>query len=274
MNSTVWLLSFSLCLSAAQQKATLDANEHWVATWATAQAVAPVPPLGAPLPRPEAARPQSAPARPSPIGPIPETFKKQTVRMIVRTSIGGRRVRVQLSNAYGNPALTIGAAHIALRQKDAAIVPASDRVLTFAGRASFSIPPGALVVSDPVDLDVPKLTDLAISVYLPEDTGPPTVHPLGLHTTYIAGGDATADATLNPTITTTAYFWLAGVDVPGAFRSFGDRGFRRLYYRRLWNHRQQRSGLAHPAGQQTGVQQVHLHAERTELGNLRKSRAA
>ncbi len=147
--------------------------------------------------------------------------------MIVRTSIGGRHVRVQLSNAYGNPALTIGAAHIALRQKDAAIVPASDRVLTFAGRASFSIPPGALVVSDPVDLDVPKLTDLAISLYLPEDTGPPTVHPLGLHTTYIASGDATADATLNPTITTTAYFWLAGVDVlapsgASAIAAFGD----------------------------------------------------
>ncbi len=147
--------------------------------------------------------------------------------MIVRTSVGGRRVRVQLSNALGNPALTIGAAHIALRQKDAAIVPASDRALTFAGRASFSVPPGALVVSDPVDLDVPKLTDLAISLYLPEDTGPPTVHPLGLHATYIASGDATADATLNPTTTTTAYFWLSGVDIlapsrASAIVAFGD----------------------------------------------------
>jgi lysophospholipase L1-like esterase len=147
--------------------------------------------------------------------------------MVVRTSIGGRRVRVQLSNALGNPALTIGAAHVALRQKDAAIVPASDRVLTFGGRGSLNIPPGALVVSDPVDLDVPKLTDLAVSIYLPEDTGPPTVHPLGLHTTYIASGDATADATLNPTTTTTAYFWLSGVDVlasssASAIVAFGD----------------------------------------------------
>ena len=147
--------------------------------------------------------------------------------MIVRTSIGGRRVRVQFSNALGNPALTIGAAHIALRQKDAAIVPASDRALTFAGRASFIIPPGALVVSDPVDLDVPKLTEVAISLYLPEDTGPPTIHPLGLHTTYVASGDATADATLNPSTTTTAYFWLSGVDVlapskASAIVAFGD----------------------------------------------------
>ncbi len=222
MKSTVWLLSFSLCLSAAQQKAALNANEHWVATWATAQALAPVAPLGAPPPRPAA-----APARPSPIGQIPETFKNQTVRMVVRTSIGGRRVRVQLSNALGNPALTIGTAHIAIRQKDAAVVPASDRALTFGGRASLTIPPGALVVSDPVDLDVPKFTDLAISLYLPEDTGPPTVHPLGLHTTYIASGDVTADSTLNPSAATTAYFWLSGIDVlapsnASAIVAFGD----------------------------------------------------
>jgi len=222
MKHTVWLLSFSLCLFAAQEKAPLNSNEHWVATWATAQAIAPVAPLGAPPPRP-----QAAPARPSPIGQIPETFKNQTVRMVVRTSIGGRRVRVQLSNALGSPALTIGAAHIAVRQKDAAIVPASDRVLKFAGRASFNVPPGALVVSDPVDLEVPKLSDLAISLYLPEDTGPPAVHPLGLHTTYIASGDATADATLNPSTKTTAYFWLSGVDVlapssASAIVAFGD----------------------------------------------------
>ena len=222
MKSTVWLLSFSLCLSAAQQNAALNANEHWVATWATAQAVAPVPPLGAPPPRPAA-----APARPSPIGQIPETFENETVRMVVRTSIGGRRLRVQLSNAFGNPALGIGAAHVALRQKDAAIVPASDRALTFGGRASLSIPPGALVVSDPVDLDVPKLTDLAVSLYLPKDTGPPTVHPLGLHSTYIVSGDATAHATLNASAITTAYFWLSGIDVlapsrASAIVAFGD----------------------------------------------------
>jgi lysophospholipase L1-like esterase len=222
MKYTLWFLSFCLCASAADTKNVPKSGEHWVATWATAQALAPVAPLGAPPPRP-----QAAPARPSPIGPIPETFKNQTVRMVVRTSIGGRRVRVQFSNALGNTSLMVGAAHIAIRQRDAAVLPASDRVLTFGGRASLTIPPGALVVSDPVDLDVPKFTDLAISLYLPEETGPPTVHPLGLHTTYIANGDATADATLTPSTTTTAYFWLSGIDAlapssASAIVAFGD----------------------------------------------------
>jgi lysophospholipase L1-like esterase len=208
MKQTAWLLTFSLCLSAAPEKAAFNSNEHWVTTWATAQSLAPVAPLGVPPPRPAASQ-----TRPSPIGNIPENFKNQTVRMIVRTSIGGRRVRVQLSNALGNPALKVGAAHVALRQKDSAISSATDRVLTFGGRTSFSIPPGALVVSDPVELHVPKLSDLAVSIYLPENTGPPTVHPLGLHTTYIASGDATGAASLAPSATTTAYFWLSSVDV-------------------------------------------------------------
>jgi len=97
-----------------------------------------------------------------------------------------------------------------------------------------------------VDLEVPKLSDLAISLYLPEDTGPPAVHPLGLHTTYIASGDATADATLNPSTKTTAYFWLSGVDVlapssASAIVAFGDSitdGFA--------NHGQQRPSLVDP----------------------------
>jgi lysophospholipase L1-like esterase len=204
----LWLLSLCLCASAADKKSVLNSGEQWVATWATAQTLAPVAPLAAPPPPP-----QAAPVRPSPIGQIPETFKNQTVRMIVRTSIGGRRVQVQFSNALGGKPVLIGAAHLAICQADSSILPASDRVLTFGGLASFHIPPGALVVSDPVDLDVAKLTDLAVSIYLPENTGPPTVHPLGLHTTYIANGNATADAMLNPSITTTAYFWLSGVDV-------------------------------------------------------------
>ena len=95
--TTAWLLSLCLCVSAAGQKTVVNSDEHWVATWATAQAIAPVAALGAPPPRP-----QAAPARPSPIGQIPETFKNQTVRMVARASIGGRRVRVQLSNALGN----------------------------------------------------------------------------------------------------------------------------------------------------------------------------
>src|SRR4051794_25691888 len=102
-----------------------SASEHWVSTWATAQQIAadPPPPAWA---RPAADRPLP----PSPILPTPDALKNQTVRMVARASIGGRKIRVQLSNAQGRQPLVVGAAHIALYRQDSTIVRDSDRVLT------------------------------------------------------------------------------------------------------------------------------------------------
>lgn len=133
--------------------------------------------------------------------------------MVVHTSIGGSRVRIQLSNAYGTAPLQIGAAHIALYVGQGTINPGSDRALKFGGKDSFTIPPGALAVSDPVNLAVPKLSDLAVSVYFPTDTGSFTMHNTGLHTTYILAGDATGVASLLNVPTRNQYFFLSGVDV-------------------------------------------------------------
>jgi hypothetical protein len=142
------------------------AQEHWVATWAAA---------------PQAPRVQPAPAG-AQATPAPTAFKDQTVRMVVRTSIGGRRARVHLSNAFGTVPLTIGAAHLALRSKESAIVAGSDRKLLFNGKPSVTIPIGAQIMSDPVDLQIPQLGDVAISVYIPGDSGQLTNHATALHT--------------------------------------------------------------------------------------------
>jgi lysophospholipase L1-like esterase len=148
--------------------------------------------------------------------------------MIVRASIGGRRVRVRLSNAYGTAALQIGAAHVALRDKGADIVAGSDRPLTFSGGASFSIPPGAEILSDPVDLDVPALSYLTISVFVPAEVPAPTVHFTGLHTTYISQpGDFTGAASITPANTSLMWYWISAVYVTAppkaaAIVAFGD----------------------------------------------------
>jgi hypothetical protein len=115
-------------------------NQHWVGTWTTA----PAPAEGA-------------------------AFSNQTLRMTARTSLGGDTLRVRLSNAYGSRKLTIGAARIALRDTGSGIISGSDRKLTFGGADSAAIAAGALLVSDPVALDLPPLADVAVSVYLPED---------------------------------------------------------------------------------------------------------
>jgi len=165
-------------------------GDHWVATWTAS-------------PEPASGGIASN-----------EGFNNQTLRMIVHTSIGGPSVRVRFSNTYGAAPLTIGSAHIALRGEGSAIQPKSDRPLTFSGNPSVTIPPGALVLSDPVIMDVPQLSDLAISVFVPGNTGPATWHLTGHHPTYVAGpGDLTASPDLPGATTKPSWYWLSGVDV-------------------------------------------------------------
>jgi len=229
---SVCLLSFVVavgCLSssAAGQR---NSSEHWVTTWATSQELMMRsfrPPANRPATSEQATsttnsaerngggqrgngqRPQNNPMASN----LPATFEDQTVRMVVRSSIGGRRVRIELSNMLGAKPVEIGAAHIAKYKGDGAILEGSDRALTFGGLSSFTIQPGVLVVSDPVDIEVGPLSDLAVSLYLPQDTGAPTSHMLGLRTAYIAKGNVVNATTMPDPTTMFAYVWLSSVDV-------------------------------------------------------------
>ena len=49
------------------------------------------------------------------------SFENQTVRNIAHVSVGGRRVRVRVSNAFGDMPLRLGAAHVALSRGGASI---------------------------------------------------------------------------------------------------------------------------------------------------------
>jgi lysophospholipase L1-like esterase len=143
---------------------------------------------------------------------VPKLFD-QTLRLVVRTSIGGDRVRIRLSNEYGDRPLVIGAAHIAVRDSAASIVPATDRTLTFGGRPAVRMLPGAVVVSDPVALDVPALRDLAVSLHLADSSRLSTRHQLALQTSYVGHGNVTAGRTFAPDTTLEIWPYLVGVDV-------------------------------------------------------------
>jgi len=227
-------------VAAAAAQTNSRKPENWVPTWGTAQQLVRTPP-----PAPVANAPAAtAPAAPAGLaatsataqrgrGPAGSTFRvttlsNQTVRMIVRTSIGGRRARVKLSNALGSSRVLVGAAHLAKRGTGSAIVPGTDRALTFAGQASFTMMPGVVVVSDPVDIDVPVLGDLVVSLYLPSDTGPPTTHATALHTTYVSTeGDFTSQSEFPLAGTSQQYYWVSSVEVDApaesaAIVAFGD----------------------------------------------------
>jgi len=179
----------------------------WVGVWAAAATARPVP----------AAAPTSTGAAPS----TPIQFQNQTLRQVVRISAAGEAVRVVFSNAFGTTPIEIGAASLAIRDKDAAIVAGSSQPLRFAGEATGMIPAGAILMSDAVELRVEPFTDLAIDLFLPGDTAtspsPLSVHPVGLQTGYVSGtGNHAGTVAFTPITTLPSWYLLARVEVVGA----------------------------------------------------------
>jgi lysophospholipase L1-like esterase len=163
-----------------------------------------------------------------PRGVMPASFSNQTVRQVVRVSIGGSKVRIRLSNEFGSKPVLIGAASVALVGKGTEIVAGSLRPLTFGGAKKVTLLPGAPALSDPLELNVASLSDLAINLYLPASTELATVHQVGLQTADVsAPGDFTASAEFPVVDRFTHRFFLTGVLVEPsasarAIVTFGD----------------------------------------------------
>jgi lysophospholipase L1-like esterase len=138
-----------------------------------------------------------------------------TFRMVARVSAGGSSVRLRLSNELTDAPLPIGAVHVALAGPDGSPRPGTDRVVSFAGLRSPTIPPFAPLVSDPVALAVPPLSKLVVSIHVPGEATRVTIHSLGIATTTIVPGDQTGAATLSGGRTTTQRYVLSGIDVSG-----------------------------------------------------------
>lgn len=220
------LLAMSACVLSAPScyAANARTSSPWVATWGAAMMAAGQ-------------------------GHAPD-FSGKTLREVVHTSVGGSHVRIWFSNRFGEEPLHIGAAHIAvsangsagvypnghqdLSADGSAIRTGSDRTLTFSGAGSTVIPPGAEIVSDPVALDVPALSDMAVSIYLPDRTMATTEHAGAQQISYAATGNAVDAADLaGKDWRIHSWYFLSGIDVeaPGdtAVVAIGDSitdGFR------------------------------------------------
>jgi lysophospholipase L1-like esterase len=175
-------------ISHGARKEAMQNGQHWIGSWAAA----PAPAEGV-------------------VG-----FNNHTLRMMPRLSLGGDTLRVRISNAYGARPLAIGAARIGIRDKGPGIVPGSNKTLTFGGSDTGVIAAGALLVSDPVQLNAPALADVVVSLYLPGEvlanfqiTG-----RYARQTNYISPAGNFADATVMPVGNLTdQWFFVSGVDV-------------------------------------------------------------
>jgi lysophospholipase L1-like esterase len=192
MRGLIGLLA--LCLSGT---AVAQEKPHWVASWATSQMV----------PTAE----NIAPA---------EDLTDATIRQIVRVSIGGKRLRVRLSNAFGTTPLVIDAASVALSADNATsrIVSASARALRFGGQPGVTIPAGADYLSDPIDMTVAPGADLAITLHLPTAPERQTGHPGARAHSHFAHGQQVMAQALAASKTSTRWYVIGGIEVeaPGA----------------------------------------------------------
>lgn len=202
------LLAVPICVACPPS--SIPASSPWVATWGTAMVDAGV---------------NRAP-----------DLTDHTLRLIVHSSAGGSQARVWLSNRFGTQPLHIGSAHIAVSavarpdgnaEMSSAILAGTDRLLTFDHQPSVTIPPGATIVSDSVLMNVPALSNLAISLYFPDHTSGSTEHAGAQQLSYAAAGNQVSAVSLEPNSWTIgSWYFLTGLDVyaPGdsAVVAFGD----------------------------------------------------
>jgi lysophospholipase L1-like esterase len=200
------LLVICLCGINLGTASAATPPDHWVGTWAAS-------PLAANNPGAKFGAPGT---------------DGTTLREIVHISLGGSSVRVTLTNEFGLDPLTIGAAQIALSAGAGAITPAGTTPLTFGGQTTIIIPPGALIVSDPVTLRVAPASDLAISLFLPDQpVNQLTLHPFADQTNYLVSGNVVNAATLATPTEFSSWDFLKGIDVIASGKSasivaFGD----------------------------------------------------
>ena len=187
------LIAHSICAQTPHTDA--PETQRWVASWGASQQI----------PEPQNELP-------------PHDLRDATVRQILHLSVGGAAVRVHVTNAFGTEALQFSSVHIArpLSSSSAAIDPASDRPLTFAGQPAVAVPPGAEWISDPVDYPVGPLSDLAITFHLDLPPARETGHPGSRATSYYEHGDAVSAATLGDARRVDHWYQLSEVDVEAA----------------------------------------------------------
>ena len=190
MRRTVLIAFLAFLAIPMQARPAAHLQDHWVASWFTSQM---------------SYEPQSA--LPS------EALTDSTLRQAVRISLGGKVLRLRLSNEFGAAPLHLLGVHIAKAQPGGAIDPASDRALTFDGSAEVVIPAGASYLSDAVAYPVEPFADLAISIHYGQPPQRQTGHPGSRTTSYYAPGDHLSAVLLPEAKTVDSWYQIASIEV-------------------------------------------------------------
>ncbi|MGB3795996.1 MAG: SGNH/GDSL hydrolase family protein [Alteraurantiacibacter sp.] len=196
-----------LAISAAALalSSPLCAQDNWVASWTAS----PHAPLGSE-------------------GPFAAAeYEDVTISQVLRLSEGGDRLKVRLTNRYGDRPLTIGQARIVLLDADGVEVEGTSRPLTFGGEAGAVVPRGAPFETDTVMLDTADFDKVKVEFYLSQATGPCTCHLTGLDTLAVSApgnhvGEAWEPASTSIQRAFPSVVEVASDDALGTIVTYGD----------------------------------------------------
>ena len=147
------------------------AGGHWVGTWGTA---------------PQLVEPHNNPPAPG--------LSNNSLREIVQVSIGGKTVRLKLTNEFSQQPTEIKAIELAVAKTAGSSYEIDEKTtvsLTFDGKASVKMPAGGHVVSDPVNFKIGNRENVAITIHYGETSPSVSGHPGSRTTSYLATGNTT-----------------------------------------------------------------------------------
>ncbi len=192
LSLTILLLFTFYLVSCSNQKLATDAvsNLIWVGTWNTA---------------PQLVEPHNMPPEPG--------LTNNTIRQVMRVSLGGDSIRIRFSNEFTQSQVKINAANIALSKGGSLIDSTTLTPLTFKGQTSVQMDSGVLVTSDPLLFPIKPRTDVAITIFFGETAPDVTGHPGSRTTSYILPGDASTNPSMTASIQTDHWYVVNGIDV-------------------------------------------------------------
>ena len=194
----VAVLAVTACQTAPPEPGEASASPRWIGGWVSAQQI----------PEPRNALP-------------PADLENATLRQVIRTSLGGERIRLRISNVYGTAPLAVGEMSIArsAAPDTAGIDPRTSRIVTFSDERTVTVPAGAYMLSDPIEFSVEPLTHLAVSMYFLKAPEQQTGHPGSRATSYLLPGNRVKEQTLPDAKQVDRWYQLAGLDVEATVSS-------------------------------------------------------
>jgi lysophospholipase L1-like esterase len=152
----------------------------------------------------------------------------QSFRLIVRPDLWGRRARLRFSNAFGTQPVALDDIHVGLQNSGSALVPGTNRAVSFGGHPGVTLQPGGSAWSDPVDLGLAadpaarELTGrkLAVSFHVAGESGPMTWHAKALTTSFVSpprsGAHGAEEGEASFPFSTTSWYFLDALDMTAA----------------------------------------------------------